>query len=521
MPSDLEEVKKVKALNGTRIPVRIDSDQSPAAKAIDLTKKIHEQLDAVFAWLESSWNGPLQVPGLENLYEILLDPVEDNNKWIVLDPCLYSENRAVHPLINLGCATPISNIYAGSVAEKRIKHNMSVFNAMVLNALKVCANSTKPLPGLIQAYSATLVINKGLNAVTEISKILASIVDKGLCISEEQLAKRIDVEDNLTTFPNLQGLKELSYGGYSYGGTPKETIERRGLYKAPPSDKTWVNNVINFIDAKLSHVKALVVNDINQIDGLELCIDRTEFSSAGYCELFSQAFCHYMDTNSEAKAAHIEKCLKKMDWLKMNNSNSSYAIKYLSSYSFTDEYSTNINLRGLFRHYVNKNYILDYIKKCYKLTNTTLDRYVDYLNNISPNVKAGTTTRRKFSLSYVLESKSEVFNGIRGFYSFENRRDRDLVLPRVLINLSKTLSLKIVKNMASDDVKYFNPYLLGLPETEENSEMLKAAAGEDLPEWAKPSRLFPFLKEVLEVTTSSDIEQVSNVDGEKFERVVV
>lgn len=224
----------------------------------NLASSLRDQQADILEWISQPWDGSIPIPGwqfdLHSFYKGS-DDKENEYDFVVINA---TGHRYYWPLLRLGCCAPVGLLRKGVAAVNQC-HNKTIFRAMVLNSFKLFINAKERHNSghpKIEVGWTTFMENSGGDIAEEVAYKLRELMADGLITRPEDLAADVDTsESDEMNFPSSQdgfmttsGVNAPVRDGYH---------TREMFYKASEGTKAWVNQLIQFVKAKLSYVRSV------------------------------------------------------------------------------------------------------------------------------------------------------------------------------------------------------------------------------------------------------------------------
>lgn len=463
MLNKLEEIER-DTLTKYSVEVKHVIDETETAKAIDLRANLSYQREAIKAWLEDDWNGCLRFH--DKMDEIIGFGGEfgsniTSSRYLFFDSISYSSLPQV--LVKFGCAVD-TDLLKNTVKESRLLSNKAIYAGMLLNALKLRAKCTSDASydGAIAVYTSHLFKAVGLDALREMRTPLQRLMGAGIIPDSQNLNQRVEsVEDNQLNFPaNMEGKlgeRQRRHSWYGDSASSEDTLENLGLLEDDPRMTKWLDNIMSFLNMKLAWLKTFNTEDV-----------------LVYSRIYLYQSLHSMEGRE--------------NWELLNQAcRAAVAITNVEPNKLATEFRCNLYTKALLNVYFNTH-------RTISVTNfSELDNMIEDISSGTKNFKNGTNSRKldyRYNLFYCndpLKVKSGLAHGC-------TENVREMLFERLS---ESSLSKHALGNLHTAIVlsykKPFNPYLLGLPDTEEFNSIVEQVFGTDFPEWSKPKRLCTFI----------------------------
>lgn len=405
----------------------------------NLASPLKDQAADILEWVSQPWDGSIPIPGwqfdLHSFYKGS-DDKENEYEFVVINA---TGHRYYWPLLRLGCCAPVGLIRKG-VAAVNQAHNKAIFRAMVLNSFKLFINAKERQHGghpKIEVGWTTFMENSGGDIAEEVAYKLRELMSDGLITRPEDLAADLDTsESDEMNFPS-------SADGFMHSSGVNQPLRdgyhnREMFYKASDGTKAWVNQLIQFVKAKLSYVRSVKSTYMADAPSIDLGDFQYETFLESLKRITTQISRWYYKQPEEARAAFRAKYKFVMDRELINPDR------------FAKELHDNPLVWGQHCAFIKRHMFKYYYKDFARILEST----VDLCERCKGNMFQGKSSRRHSSgLGYVTDS-SKIISGIS-----------KLSPSPELVSAIASLTGRFVSD--SEIANAANVYELGVEDTEE------------------------------------------------------
>ena len=432
----------------------IEPTQSKAALAIDLRSPatVIANMAKIMEWVQEPWDGPIPLPGWKATADELTKSEVGYENFLIIDPIEYA--RQPYPLLKLGCAAPSSMLsLTGTDAARYV--NAPLLRAMIINALKLRNCGKGGCSTNFNVFWATLTEATGLKVVEEFDKMLNPFFQAGIMFGSDVVEEAMAVPMDARDFPDAAKppVETNAWGrrpdmSYDLGVKPNKVTE------------AWMKQFKAFIDAKLSWVK-----------GLKSTTHRDWGFSVSSYNIDNAMLTEFV--SNIASVMHIKAA-----------TDPAYAASIRAIVGYEG-----INKASLHNFIMSDADTVLELSRDFKMNafrNSTyaraIEEIVDVASRCGKNIKEMRGTRRDAHASLGITAYEDL-RIIQGKLSKEEDHRTFTKTWFGIITKYAPNSLYLYRHGIND----INPYLAGVPDTQEVHDILTAAGVKDVPEFHWPS----------------------------------